>query len=75
VGTLYQPSAGPQPPPATFIKYYNPTNILLALRSGSSKLKVMNEIKPGLYEAIITQRLSDALKASGLEHERAKLGK
>ena len=35
----------------------------------------MNEIKPGLYEAIITQRLSDALKASGLEHERAKLGK
>ncbi len=35
----------------------------------------MNAIKPGLYEAIITQRLSDALKASGLEHERAKLGK
>ena len=35
----------------------------------------MNEIKPGLYEAIITQRRSDALKASGLEHERAKLGK
>lgn len=35
----------------------------------------MNEIKPGLYEAIITQRLSDALKASGLDHERAKLGK
>jgi len=35
----------------------------------------MDEIKPGLYEAIITQRLSDALKASGLEHERAKLGK
>lgn len=34
----------------------------------------MNEIKPGLYEAIITQRLNDALKASGLEHERAKLG-
>jgi len=35
----------------------------------------MNEIRPGLYEAIITQRLSDALKASGLEYERAKLGK
>jgi superfamily II DNA or RNA helicase len=35
----------------------------------------MTKIKPGLYEAIITQRLSDALKASGLEHERAKLGK
>lgn len=35
----------------------------------------MNEIKPGLYEAIITQRLNDALKASGLEHERGKLGK
>ena len=35
----------------------------------------MNEIKPGLYEAVITQRLSDALKASGLEHESAKLSK
>lgn len=35
----------------------------------------MDKIKPGLYEAIITQRLSEALRASGLEHERAKLGK
>ena len=35
----------------------------------------MNEIKPGLYEAIITQRLSNALKVSGLENERPKLGK
>lgn len=35
----------------------------------------MNQIKPGLYEAIITQRLSDTLKESFLEHERAKLAK
>lgn len=35
----------------------------------------MDKIKPGLYEAIITQRLVDALKSSGLDHDRAKLGK
>lgn len=35
----------------------------------------MDLIKPGLYEAIITERLSAALQSSGLEHERAKLGK
>ncbi len=35
----------------------------------------MNELKPGLYEAIITHRLKEALNNSGLEHERGKLGK
>ena len=35
----------------------------------------MDKINPGLYEAIITQRLVDALKSSGLDYERAKLGK
>jgi len=35
----------------------------------------MSEIKPGLYEAVITKKLSAALMACGLEHETTKLDK
>ena len=35
----------------------------------------MEEMQPGLYEALITERLKKALAASGLKHEFEKLDK
>ena len=35
----------------------------------------MEPVQPGLYEAIITERLKKALAASGLKHEFEKLDK